>query len=415
MQVKKHPYRWVVLILLTLGTMLLNYSNIIFAARAMDILTEYNCNETQLALISSISFLPGVFLSAIVGRMVDKLGSKKVIVVSMILVAIFFLLRVFIHNYWALFACTLGAGICIVPAGVIPAKMLRVWFPDSEMQIAFGIYGNAPGLGTTVAFATCAIFAKVSGAFLFVAIVAAVLFLLWLLIGKNAPAGYVEQAPAPAEGAKKGTYGKLLKTPFFWTILFNGFVGCGASLTINTFMILAFMGKGLETAPAVVTTMNTILLVGGILSGFIVGAIKRINISYFVQCVPGIIIFVLAWFLPLGAYTPWLIWIGAFFWTGNVNVAMSKISLLPYTGKVDASELGAANGLMNTAISLGGFACPLIISAICQTANGLNYNLFFIIVAILYIAAGVLNLFSPELGEKGKLAKAYNAKMAEDK
>lgn len=412
MQIKKSPYRWVILILLTIGTMMLNYSNIIFAARGAEILDVYQCSATQLAAITSISFLPGVFLSVLVGRMIDKKGSKLILFIFVALTAVFFLLRVLVHNYWVLFLCTLGAGITLVPTGVAPAKMLRAWFPDNEMQIAFGIYGNAPGLGTTLAFATVGVFSGVTGALLFIGIVAAVLAVLWIVLGKNTPATgsfgqTTEQLPAP----EKGALGRMLRNKHIWYMIIGSFVGCGGCLVFNTHIVMALGAKGLgDSAPAISTTMNTLLLVGGILSGFIVGAIKRINIPYLVQCLVGAGIFVLFWFLPAGKLTSICIFVGAFIFSGNINVMMSRVSLLPMTGEVSVADLGILNGICNTAISLGGFSLPIIVTAICERADGVNYSLLFLIVFALYAIAGILGMLIPELGEKGKLAQQAKQK-----
>ena len=81
--------------------------------------------------------------------------------------------------------------------------------------------------------------------------------------------------------------------------------------------------------------------------------------------------------------------------------------------QVSVADLGVANGIANTSISLGGFGLPIIITAIVSAGGTVNYNLLIIIVMILYILAGVLGMFTPELGPKGKLAHAAASK--EDK
>ena len=411
MEVRKSPYRWIILIILTIGTMLLNYSNMSFAFRGEDVLKEYSMTPTMLAAITSISFLPGIFLSVFIGKLVDKIGSKKVMVIFMALTAVFFLLRVAVVNYWVLFICTLGAGICLVPTAVVPAKLLRMWFPDSEMQVAFGIYGNAPGLGTTLASFTVFLFGAVRNTLLFIGIIAVVLTVLWAALGKNEPKYPVQAEMAEAPAPDKTALGRMLKNKNVWLIAICAAVGCGAMLTANTNFVIAMQSKGMDITQAlpINQSMNTTLLVGGILSGFIVGAIKRINIPFLVQCL-GAIVFAAAWLLPVGGYTAILIVIGAFFISGNVNVNMSRVSLLPLTGDVNIADLGVANGICNTAISIGGFLFPIVITRIAQGSGTMNFNILIIIVMVLYILAGVLGMFIPELGEKGKLAKAAKAK-----
>lgn len=407
MQVRKSGYRWVILIILTIGTMLLNYSNMVFAFRGADILTEYSMTPTMLAAITSISFLPGVFLSVFVGKLADKLGSKKVMIIFMALTAVFFILRAFVSNYPALFACTLAAGICLVPTNVVPAKLLRLWFPDSEMQIAYGIYGNAPGLGTTLASFTVFIFGPVKNTLLFVGIVAVVLVVLWAALGKNSPKYAVQEGVMEEAAPEKGAMKKLLKKKDIWLICICGAVGCGAMLTANTNLVIGMQAKGMEIAQAsgMNQAMNTTLLIGGILSGFIVAAVKNINISFFVQNL-GAIFFAIAWLAPVGSYTLPLIVVGSFIISGNINVNMSRVSLLPLTKEVAVRDLGVVNGVANTAISLGGFGIPIIATAIASATGAINYNTLIIIVLVLYLLSGVLGMFIPELGPKGKLARA---------
>ncbi len=178
----------------------------------------------------------------------------------------------------------------------------------------------------------------------------------------------------------------------------------GAALLLNSYMVNAFTGKGMDpgAASGITTLLNVCLLIGGILSGIVVSKVGRYNIPYIFICVGGAVLYYLAYMLPIGPLTYVLVAAGGIIVSGSIGVNMARIPLLPMTGEFAPEDVGAAGGMNNTAVGICGFVLPVIVANFV----GNNYTMIFTLMAIfLVIIAIVGGVLMPELGEKGKLAQ----------
>ena len=65
-------FKWVVLFLMVFGTAMLNFSNLVFSARSVDVMVQFNMDQAQLTAISGIGVLPGALFSIFLGNFFDK-------------------------------------------------------------------------------------------------------------------------------------------------------------------------------------------------------------------------------------------------------------------------------------------------------------------------------------------------------
>lgn len=412
MNTKTTPYRWFILLLLVLGTAVLNYSNIIFAVRATDIMDSYHCNATQLAAIVSISSLPGALLSVFFGRILDKTGCKKIMSVFILLTAVVFYLRTVVNSYWALFVLTLLAGIFLVPTGVAPAKVLYSWFDEKEMPVAMGIYASSAGFGSAIGYATSTLFPQVKGSLMLVTLIAAGLFLLWALFGKNAPDAAAETRPAE-EKADSAVLKALLKSRNLWILMICSFIASGVSLTLNTYLSRALEFKGGADGAAAVAVIGSVLNICMVLGAAVVGALisklQLFNKPFLVLCVVGSGMLLVAWFIPFGVVTYIAFPLAALLLSGAVGLNMTRITLLPMTGDLTPDTIATANGLCNMALSLGAFILPIVVSAIA----GEKYVIVFVTAFLLFVFSGIIGTRVPELGARGELYRSLHSGSSE--
>ena len=404
----KKTSKWIILLMLVLGTAILNYSNMIFASHGADVMSLYGCTATQLAAITSVTYLPGAFLSIFIGRMMDKRGAKGIMVVCMIAATVLFFLRTILTSYWPLFLCTLLAGIFLVCTAVAPAKLIAGWFPPKEIPIAMGIYGSAPGVGIALAFLTSVFTSNIKVQLWIVTVASLVLAVMWIAFGQEIAAG--KEAPVNENGPKPSMK-RLLKNKNLLIVTWCSFVGCGNCLGVNTYLVTALVEKGMAigNAAMLATILNFFIIAGGILSGWVVSKMKNINIPYTVSCILGGVCPLLVWLLPVGAFTYIFAFLAGFGFAGAVAINMGRVPLLPLTKEISMEEIGTANGICNVGISLGGFLMPIIVAAIAEAiskTDGISFNAVFIICCVVFIATMLLAFMIPELGENGKLAKA---------
>lgn len=399
--VMKKSYPWIVLIILAIGTAILYYSNMIFAVRAVDTLAKFQINEGQLAAISTVGCLPGAFLSILVGRVLDQKGVKKFVALGLVLTAVCMIYRVFATTYMELLLATVLIGVFLLPITIVGPKMVGGLFQPEQMPLAMGIFGAAGGMGTTLAFATGNAFPSLETAFAGVSALGVVLLLSWVLVVKepasSAPAGGAAEAP-------KSELGRVLKSANMWKVMFCSGFAVGASLLINTYLTQAFiLEKGVEpaVASAIGTTLNCCLIIGGILSGAVIGRLGLINLPYAFICIVGAACYMAAYLLPYSGLTFVLVALAGLICSGSVGVSFTRIPLLPMTGDFGPESIGTATGMNQTALGIMSFALPTIIATIA----GSNYMLVFTVAVVFLVLCGLVGLTIPELGEKGRLAK----------
>lgn len=401
MGTQKNSFRWIILFVLTFGTAILNFSNLIFASRPTDVMALYNMNQAQLTAISTVGQLPGAFFSIWLGNLMDKKGIRSIPIVLFGLAAACQIWRVFAADFVSLFIITFLAGLFFLPSQVLPAKMLGAWFGREEMGTAMGIFGAGAGIGTTLAFALGGLFPSTRVAFAVIAGGYVVMFVLWILFAKMpAAAG----GPQVAMEAPKTNVKEVFKSKTMWLVMVCGGLSVGAALLLNSYLVNAFLAKGMNPAQAgtIATLLNVCLLIGGILSGIVVSKVGRYNIPYMVICFGGAILYYIAYMLPISALTYVLVAVGGIIVSGSIGVNMSRIALIPLTGEFGPENIGMAGGMNNTAVGIFAFVLPTIVASVF----GDNYTGIFTLMAVLLVIIGVVGgIIIPELGEKGKLAK----------
>lgn len=375
---RSSAYKWTVLAILMLGTAILYYSNMIFAVRALDTLSKFNIDEGELAAISTIGCLPGAFLSIIVGRVLDKKGVKLFTALTLALTVACMVWRIFAHTYIELL---LGDGVLIgtflLPITIVGPKMVGIVFRPEEMALAMGFFGAAGGLGTTLAFATATPIRASrppSPA--------------WPYSARCCSSAGCSSSRSPRRlrcprarppRRTRGGFAKVLKSKNLWKVMFCTGFAVGASLLINTYITQAFTARGasIEMASTIGTVLNFCLILGGIISGAVIGKLGKINIPYAFICIVGGAFYLLGYLLPIGAWTYVLMAIGGIICSGSVGVSFTRIPLLPLTGDFEPDSIGTAAGMNQTALGIMSFALPTIIASAArqQLHGGLHHRL----------------------------------------
>jgi NNP family nitrate/nitrite transporter-like MFS transporter len=392
-----------ILFILVFGTTVMNFSNLIFASRPTDVMAVFNMTQAQLTAISTVGMLPGALLSIILGNLLDRKGVRKMGALLFFLAALCMVWRVFAHSYTELIIITFLAGVFFLPINVVPPKMLGAWFPREEMATAMGIFGAAAGIGTALAFAIGNYFPSIQNAFVWIAGAYTLMFILWVLFAKDAPVAPGTEA-APIAAPPKGDFGRVIRSKNMWLVMVCGGLSVGAALLLNSYLVNAFLAKGLAPVKAsmIATLLNVCLVIGGVLSGIVVSKLGRYNMPYVFICFGGAVLYYLAYMIPISTLTYVLVAVGGIIVSGSIGVNMARIPLLPMTGDFGPESIGTAGGMNNTAVGICAFVVPTIVASIA----GDNYTMIFTIMVAILVVIGIVGGFIlPELGENGKLAK----------
>ncbi|MBO4365096.1 MAG: MFS transporter [Eggerthellaceae bacterium] len=401
-------YRWLILLTLVVGTAMINYANMIFSSRPVDMMAQYAMNQAQLTAITTIGMLPGALFSIILGNFFDKRGQKTMRFVGALLLflaAAFMLWRVYANSYVQLVIITFMAGTLFLPTQVLPFKMIGAWFNRNQMGVGMGIYGAAAGLGIMLAFALGGVFPDTTSALMSCAIGYAAAAVLWIVF-VSMPSDMPQAVSAEdAQAASAVNTGAVLRSKNMWLVMICSFVACSVPLLFNSYVVNAFLDKGME--PALTSLLGVVfnisLVVGAISAGSVAGKVGRYNGVYIVCCVVGGLFILLTYLVPMGPLTFVCLALGGIFSAGSLSLNLTRVGLLHLTGDFGPENNGIAGGTNNTAMGLGIFILPTVAASIL----GNNYMGVFITIFVLFVAIGFIGRFlMPELGERGELAQA---------
>ena len=211
-------------------------------------------------------------------------------------------------------------------------------------------------------------------------------------------------APAVGEGAPAVSTAAVMRSKNMWLVMICSFVACSMPLLFNSYVVNAFLDKGME--PALTSLLGVVfnisLVCGAILAGTVAGKVGKYNGVYLICCVVGGICIGLTYFVPMGPLTFVCLALGGVISAGSLSLNLTRVGLLFLTGDFGPENNGIAGGMNNTAMGLGMFILPTVTAAIM----GNNYVGVFTTIVALFIVIGVIGRFlMPELGEKGELAQ----------
>lgn len=409
MTVNKSPIRYALVVLMFLALTMNGFTNMVFAARAVDVMETYNMTQAQLSSISGVSNLGGFFFSILIGYLVDKFGVRTFPGLVFILATVVAVLRIFATGYWMLWILTFIASSLWLPATMLAPKLFSYYFEPKEMASAIGIYSSGAGLGTTLAFGIAAMFPTTQSVLTFIAVAMGVITVAWFVLVKDPEAAARKSGQASTAAMPSLNMLSVLKSPTMLKVMLCGGLAVGCAILINSYAVTCMIGKGMDPAMAgqTATVMNLCLLFGGMIAGFLVDKIGKYNIPYLFICAVGGVGYALVYlFVPAGVPTMIGMGVCALIVAGSIGVNMGRINLIPMTGEFGPEMVGAAGGMNQTSVGLFGWVFPVIIATIFQD----NYAGMFICGAVFFVILGLIGLTVPELGAKGKLAQAAKAK-----
>ena len=158
---KSSRYQWVVLIVTLLVFVAYAFSFQIIPPLIPSILSEFGISNAEAGLLMSIVLVPGLILSILVSLAIGKLGVKRIILFSLLLVVLGTLVSASSSSYVLLllgrFILGLGGAI-ILPA---TPTIIAQWFEKKELGKAMGIFAINMPLATVFALPAASMLAGI--------------------------------------------------------------------------------------------------------------------------------------------------------------------------------------------------------------------------------------------------------------
>lgn len=389
---------WVNVIFLMVFTALITCNMLVYAACTVSAFEVFNIGVEQLTLLASVTSLVGVFTGLVFGRMLDVKDVKKCITLFLFIGALAFMVRAFIFNFTVTLILQFVGAFCVGICQVGAPKVVSSWFPPEKVGFATQTLLAGAGIGPVVIFAVGPALG-IKGSLLAVGIAFVCLLIFWVVACGEGPFKTDSAQKLSSEETKK-----VYKSPTLWKLIITYSVSITAFTIINTYLISAFLAKGLSEVSSGLmgTVLNVALLIGGYIAAALLGVVKRYKPIVIAAEVGSIIFVLLAWFTPMGTQTWIFAVLTGLFFGSSTQLQVSRIPMIPTTGEFSAQLISTANGFAETMKGIIAFVTPSIVSYACGT----NFDAIFIVFAVLCVIIVIFGgLWIPELGEKAAIER----------
>ena len=236
MEVKRTNFRWYILTLLFVATTLLYIDRAALGIMAPYLQEEIGWTEKQYGYITSSFMIGYAICFLLMGRIIDRVGSKKGYAISMGLWSVAQLAHSLVSS-WIGFAFSRIA-LSIGQSGNFPVaiKTVAEWFPKKERALAIGIFNGGANVGTMIAPLVIPVvvlfFDSWRFAFVWTFPIAIIWILCWMFFYSkpeqnkkinSAELDYI-QSDAEETSTEKISYFKLLKYRAMWSIIVGKFL-----------------------------------------------------------------------------------------------------------------------------------------------------------------------------------------------
>ncbi len=151
--VKHNPgnFRWFILVMLFIATTILYLDRSAMGILAPFLQKEIGWSEIEYGYINSVFMISYAICFLLMGRLIDKIGTRKGYLLSIGIWSVAALTHVFAKS-WVGFAAS-RFSLAIGQSGNFPAaiKAVAEWFPKKERALAVGIFNGGANLGTMLA------------------------------------------------------------------------------------------------------------------------------------------------------------------------------------------------------------------------------------------------------------------------
>ena len=385
-----------------------NYGDYQVAAIPSSIYAAFHLTDMQFSSLITAPMLPCIFLSIVIGLMVDRFGIPKIVGIWMVLAALGFVLRCFAGNYPVMLIsmALAGCGCMVVNSNI--AKLASALYPMDKVGTVVGILMAGSNAASALAFATTSMLPDLQTVFLIPAVASVVCVALWFLFAREE---LFADSKTPAED-RSGVLDSLklcFRSRSLWLAGLTLFLILGGTMVLTNFHVTAL------------TTLRgySEVLAGSFSSVSMVGAIfGSIFLPIFVTRKPEkapLLIFIMLLICAAAAYGMLVLPVAGIYICSFLNGTLRSgvIAVLMMTpvllAEIGPKNAGTAGGFIITLQLLG---CVVVPTYIIVPLGSGNLTTYFILAAVCFLlAAAVCLVFMKTCGAFDK-KQIYNDRSA---
>lgn len=242
-----------------------NYTN--HAPLAPALMREFGFNNALAGFLTTGIFATHAGMQIPGGYLVDRLGSRRVLLFALVWVALGNLGMAFAGAYWQLLFCKIftgiGTGVCFVGG----ARYVHEATAGPRLHVAQGFFGGSIQMGAGFVIFAVPLLYKMFGwraTFLVCAGMVLVAAIIWI-----AYAPVVEFPPAPP-----GKFHKMLLAPQLWYLGLMQMATFGISLVVGSWVVV-LLTKGMKIPATEAGMIGALVLLLGIVSRPLGGYLRR--------------------------------------------------------------------------------------------------------------------------------------------
>jgi nitrate/nitrite transporter NarK len=408
--VEASPYRWAILAVCVLGFMQTHVHRVGFAPLIPTFIADMGLSYAAAGTIMAAYFWTYALMQVPVGVLTDRLGPRRVMLACMGVMAVGALAFALAHTWTQslLVRCVVGAGAA---ATWLPGlRLIHEWFPLRDRGLATGLFSAGGGVGGTTALLLLPVLAQHLGWRVGYALLALPVLItmiaVWALVGTT-PRERDAAAVAGAPGGFTTSMRDVLTMPVLWPfnlyVLFS-YGGYFALLTwLPTFLVRS---EGFSQAGAGVVTA---LITGGtILSWPLAGALsdrsgRRKPIFLVSQAMSVVVCLLFAYVVPGGGAAVAAV-------TAALTGLLLGGLITPFvmvTELVPPRLMGTASGVVNFFCFVGGLVVPVVLGYALDLTG--SFRTAFAACAAFEAVALVIACFTRESGDRGVRASGSGA------
>lgn len=355
---------------------------------------DFGWSRTAVSGIASVLLLALGLLSPPVGRLCDRWGARRVMLLSAPFLAIALALLGTVHSLWQLYAIYVLLSVAATGLHTVPVStVITRWF-DHHRGAAMGLAMSGMSVGGFLVGPLAGYLNAALGwraTFVIMGAAAAVLLLLLtsLVIKSGPPPGQAPPPSGPAPQTLRAS--RLLRQPDFWLVTISFTLVSGSFVGVLTHLVAFMKDTGMDAVAAAGTLglVAGIGIAGKLASGYLGDRMSRVWLSALVALLQaaGLVVVMVS-------YAPVAIWAFAVLF-GLAVGAVAVVRPLVMVEFFGSDGFGANYGWMLLFSYLGSAAGPPFAGYIYDTTG--SYSGAFTTFVLAYLASVVCLLLARRL------------------
>lgn len=297
------PWRWAILVGMTILLVSLQFAFIIPGGAAMLVMQEYQCEPMAFSMIMSIPYFSGVLLCIAGGVLADRIGLGKVFLVAFVIAALGALGRCLAVDYGTLFAASFFMGTGVAALNANSAKLLRMWFPGTANSFAMGVYTAGMSGGAALAIYVGSHLPEIHQAWWISFGLIVVGLVVWFAVYRKHPDEHCANEPVGQ------MLREVLRDRNVWAIGVVAFLVFGMTNINGSYMVPAVTALMGDPAAAPIagdlSTINTVItcIASMLMPVVFAKAFKNLRAPFVICLAVTGVTFAVTFFIPYGVWT----------------------------------------------------------------------------------------------------------------